>query len=123
MSAEEEAKNNGGAAMPPESEAERPEGTGRPASLSPGKFPEEEKTVWMSAEAGISTSARITREEMESKYRNDPRFAMLFDHERKKGKQVWYIKVGGLRLTLNRILILCGFLLFFRLFRIFRLPG
>jgi tetratricopeptide (TPR) repeat protein len=38
---------------------------------------------------------------------------MLFDHERKKGKQVWYIKVGGLRLTLNRILILCGFLLVF----------
>lgn len=115
MSPEEEAKNNGGAAMPPESEAERPEGTGRPASLSSGKLPEEEKTVRMSAEAGISTSARITREEMESKYRNDPRFAMLFDHERKKGRQVWYIKVGGLRLTLKRILILCGFLLVFLL--------
>jgi tetratricopeptide (TPR) repeat protein len=40
---------------------------------------------------------------------------MLFDHERKKEKQAWYIKVGGLRLTLNRILILCGFLLVFLL--------
>ncbi len=114
MSAEEEAKNNGGA-MPPESEAERPEGTGRPASLSSEKFPEEEKTVKTPEKSDSTVGARMTREEMESKYRNDPRFAMLFDHERKKGKQAWYIKVGGLRLTLNRILILCGFLLVFLL--------
>ena len=114
MSAEEEAKNNGGA-MPPESEAERPEETGRPASLSSGKLPEEGKADKMSKESDPSASARLTREEMESKYRNDPRFAMLFDHGKKKEKQAWYIKVGGLRLTLNRILILCGFLLVFLL--------
>lgn len=114
MSSEEESKNNGGA-MPPESEAERLAETGRPASLSSGKLPEEEKTIKMFAETDPNSSARITREEMEGKYRNDPRFAMLFDHGRKKEKQAWHIKVGGLRLTLNRILILCGFLLVFLL--------
>lgn len=114
MSAEEEAKDNGGTAIPAETEAERPEEAGRPASLSSGQLPEEENAAGMSAGTDISSSARMTREEMESKYRSDPRFAMLFDHE-KKDKKGWYIKVGGLRLTLNRILILCGFLFVFLL--------
>ena len=54
-----------------------------------------------------------TREEIESQFRNDPRFAMLFDHseDEKKSDPQWHIKVGGLRLTLRRILILSGFLL------------
>ena len=65
MSAEEESKNNGGA-MPPESEAERPEVPGRPASLSSGKLPEEEKTVKTPEEADPTASSRKTREEMES---------------------------------------------------------
>lgn len=55
---------------------------------------------------------RLTREELESRYRNDPRFNMLFDHENKDGKKnsAHYIKIGGIRLTPKRILILCGFL-------------
>ena len=92
MSAEEEAKNNGGA-MPPETEAERPEETGRPASSSSGMVPDETNPARESADP--SASARMAREEMESKYRNDPRFAMLFDHERKKGKQALPERNGG----------------------------
>ena len=56
---------------------------------------------------------RPTREELESQYRDDPRFNMLFNHGvRKNGKKATrYIKVGSIRLTPKRILILCGFLL------------
>ena len=53
---------------------------------------------------------RKTREELESKYRNDPRFSMLFDHGHKNARHVWQIRVAGIRLTPKRILILCGFL-------------
>jgi Tfp pilus assembly protein PilF len=54
-----------------------------------------------------------TREEIESQFRNDPRFAMLFDHSEKTEKAVsrWNVKVAGVRLTPKRILILAGFLL------------
>ena len=108
MSAEEESKNNGGAATPPESEAERPEEVGRPASLS-SDAPQDGKSE---AEEDLSANAPLTREELGSKYRNDPRFAMLFERK-KKGVDGWYIKVGGIRLTVVRILILSGFLLIF----------
>ena len=111
MSEEDEAKNNGGAAVPPpESEAERPEDAGRPASSSSGEIPEDADA---NAEPDEPGKARMTREELESKYRNDPRFAMLFDHRKRKKDIGWHIKVGGLRLTVTRILILCGFLLVF----------
>ena len=53
---------------------------------------------------------RKTREELESRYRNDPRFSMLFDHGNESPKRVRYIRVAGIRLTPKRILILCGFL-------------
>lgn len=58
---------------------------------------------------------RPTREELEKRYRNDPRFNVLFDHETKKRKKKssHYVKVGGIRLTPKRILILCCFLLVF----------
>ena len=65
-------------------------------------------------EGEASPSGRCpTREELESKYRDDPRFNMLFNHgARKDGKKATrYIKVGSIRLTPKRILILCGFLL------------
>ncbi len=59
---------------------------------------------------------RLTREELESRYRNDPRFDALFEHgitKRKKKTSSHSVKVGGIRLTLKRILILCCFLLVF----------
>ena len=95
--------------MPPESEAERPEEVGRPASLS-SDAPQDGKSE---AEEDLSASASLSREELERKYRNDPRFDLLFHHERKLGQKGWYIKVGGIRLTVIRILILSGFLLIF----------
>ncbi len=54
---------------------------------------------------------RLSREELESKYRNDPRFNMLFDHGKKDGKKnkSHSVRVGGIRLTPKRILILSGF--------------
>ena len=110
MTPEEEIKNNGGAAMPPEPEAERPEENGRPASLSSDGLQDE-----MTEEENLAAGARLSREELERKYRNDPRFDLLFHHERKIGKKGWYIKVGGIRLTVMRILILSGFLLVFLL--------
>ena len=52
-----------------------------------------------------------TREEIESQFRNDPHFSALFDHtDHKKKADQWSIMIGGLRLTLKRILILAGFL-------------
>ena len=66
-------------------------------------------------EATPASGERHTREELESRYRNDPRFNMLFASEAKKRKKKssHYVKVGGIRLTPKRILILCGFLLVF----------
>ena len=67
------------------------------------------------AEEAASSVKHPTREALESRYRNDPRFNMLFDHElkKKKKKSSRYIKVGGIRLTPKRILVLCLFLLVF----------
>jgi len=54
-----------------------------------------------------------TREEIEKQFRENPRFAMLFDHseDKKKSLPQWSINVGGIRLTLRRLLILSGFFL------------
>jgi len=62
---------------------------------------------------GDVSESRKSREELESQFRNDPRFTMLFGTEEKKSKTipVWSIKVGGLRLTSKRLLILGGFFL------------
>ena len=62
---------------------------------------------------GVAPQRRRTREEIESQYRNDPRFSMLFDHsaDDEKKKPVWSIRVGGIRLTAKRLLILAGFFL------------
>lgn len=55
-----------------------------------------------------------TREAIERRFRDDPRFAVLFEHPEPKKKKTtpqWSIRVCGLRLTLKRILILTGFFL------------
>ena len=60
----------------------------------------------------VSSSQRLSRAELEEMYRNDPRFSMLFDHEKnEKKKIVRSVKVGGIRLTPKRILILSLFFL------------
>lgn len=79
---------------------------------------DEKKDGGETGEMGEATplpGGRLTREELESRYRNDPRFNVLFDHEirKRKKKASHYVKVGGIRLTPKRILILCGFLLVF----------
>ena len=61
-----------------------------------------------------SSGVRPTREELESKYRQDPRFSMLFDHHASRDGETpkrKYMRVGGIRLTPKRIVILSGFLL------------
>lgn len=65
--------------------------------------------------SGVPPSGpRPTREELEAKYRKDPRFFVLFNHEPgKKKKNIKYVKVGGIRLTPKRILILSIFFLIF----------
>ena len=72
------------------------------------------------ADFSSASGARLTREELESKYRQDPRFSMLFDHgksmavdekEAAQRQQRRYVRVGGIRLTPKRIIILSGFLL------------
>ena len=68
----------------------------------------------LSSEGGNQQPAeRQTREELESRFRNDPRFTMLFEKggEGKQKAVVRTVKVGGIRLTPKRILILAGFLL------------
>ncbi len=63
------------------------------------------------------SQSHISREEMEKKYRNDPRFNLLFERDDKivEEKKPRSIKEGGIRLTPKRILILCGFFLVFLL--------
>ena len=72
----------------------------------------ENNEVAGTGEESSPSGERLTREALESKYRNDPRFSMLFEQKGKDGKKksTYYIKVGGIRLTPKRILILCGFL-------------
>ena len=66
------------------------------------------------ADSLSETGGRLTREELERKYRQDPRFTMLFDHSKPecddKPKR-HYVRVGGIRITPKRIVILAGFLL------------
>ena len=73
---------------------------------------EETEDADFSSESG----ARPTREELERKYRQDPRFNMLFDHGRSSEKDPEHpkrrhVRVGGIRLTPKRIVIIAGFLL------------
>ena len=77
-----------------------------------GEQNEEENNGGGGAGEGMQTKERLSREALEDKYRNDPRFSMLFEHQEKGGKKknTHYIKVGGIRLTPKRILVLCGFL-------------
>lgn len=70
------------------------------------------------ADFSSASGARPTREELEKKYRQDPRFTMLFDHgkpvaadETQPERQRRYVRVGGIRLTPKRIVILSVFLL------------
>jgi len=61
-----------------------------------------------------SGGRRPTREELESKYRQDPRFSMLFDHTKTEDPEKpkrQYVRVGGIRLTPKRIVIISAFLL------------
>lgn len=73
-----------------------------------------ETAVSAAADGDAATPAggRMTREEMESQYRNDPRFTMLFsEKDESEKKNAHAIVVGGIRLTPKRLLILGGFFL------------
>ena len=107
MSAEDETKNNGGAIIPPESDAERPNKSGRPASLSSGED--------LNAKPEGFGNFDMLREELERKSQNESHFGMFSQPEKKRVQKEWSITVGGLRLTVTRILILSGFLLVFLL--------
>lgn len=76
-----------------------------------GEKNEGENIEGESGEADARSGGRKTREEIENQYRDNPLFASLFDKTPKEDgkKAVWSVKVGGLRLTMKRILILCGF--------------
>ena len=78
---------------------------------APASGAEDEAGKDPDSDGTMRPGGRQTREELERKYRNDPRFNMLFDHGDKEVKPEWQIRVAGIRLTLKRILILCGFLL------------
>ena len=59
---------------------------------------------------------RLARAELEETFRNDPRLSKLFDHKEVKKKEIkkpkkQYVKVGGIRLTPKRLLILSIFFL------------
>ena len=71
---------------------------------------EGEKKEDTEASQTASGTARPTREELENKYRQDPRFAMLFA-EKKKEPTRHYPRLGGIRLTPKRIAILSSLLL------------
>ena len=117
MTEEDERTDNGGV-IPSEAEEYREEDRYSVRSSSEEGPSEElkkegDKTGEMDAPA---SGGRLTREELENRFRNDPRFNMIFDHEinkKKKKASHYYFKVGGIRLTLKRILILCCFLLVF----------
>ena len=116
--------NNGG--VNPSRTDEYREGDRYSVRVVPGETADNSKKDGGGHEDGISmdptqTGARLSREEIENKYRHDPRFNMLFDLESKKEEEkrrkqhAHSIKVGGIRLTPKRILILCGFFLVFLL--------
>ena len=117
MTEEDERTNNGGAIPPESNEEYRDEGRYSVRFSPENSSPDGEKQDGDGATdadgAAAQPAGRLTREEIESKYRNDPRFNMLFDHGDKVGsnKKQYLVTVGGIRLTPKRILILCGFLL------------
>jgi len=121
MTEEDDRTNNGGV-IPSGSEEYRDDNrysvhfSSEEASSNEAKSEGNQTNDDVAAEGTASESVKHpTREALESKYRNDPRFNMLFDHEvrKKKKKSSHYVKVGGIRLTPKRILVLCGFLLVF----------
>ncbi len=120
MTGEGERTDNGGT-IPSEAEEYRDNARYSVRSLSEDRSSDDIKKAGSNtAEADESMPAsgeRLSREELESRYRNDPRFNMLFDHEHeeKKKKALHYLKVGGVRLTPKRIMVLCVFLLVFLL--------
>ncbi len=120
MTEEDERTANGGT-IPSGAEEYRGEDRYSVRSLSEDRSSDDVKKAGSNtAEADDVTPAsgeRLSREELESRYRNDPRFNMLFNHEpkEKKKKSSHYVKVGGVRLTPKRILVLCIFLLVFLL--------
>lgn len=120
MTEEDERTSNGGV-NPSEAEEYRDETrySVRSASgnVSSDEIKKDGDAIKDPDEAVPSSDGHLTREALESKYRNDPRFNMLFDHEirKKRKKASHYVKVGGIRLTPKRILVLCIFFLVFLL--------
>jgi predicted Zn-dependent protease len=116
MREEDEPKDNGGITQDPAGTEYR-EGGRYSDRFRPESAADETKKESGADEAEDAASlprGNMTREEMERRYRDDPRFAMLFDHGEegdKKSKAGWSIKVGGIRLTPTRILILGVFFL------------
>lgn len=114
MSGKDDIQADGGT-VSAETEAERPGNSGRPAPLSlDNNTPADEDGDGEDAAGGDGrdSAERLTRVELENRYRNDPRFKMLFDDkDQQKKEAVWSVNVGGLRLTPKRILILSGFFL------------
>ena len=120
MTEEDEQINNGG--MNPSGTEEYREGDRYSVRVVPEASPDSEKKDEGGDNGGdmnpSQSKSRILREEMEKKYRSDPRFNALFEpvpRVEKKKKHKRGIKVGGIRLTPQRILILCGFFLLFLL--------
>lgn len=114
----EQSKLNGGAnPAPAETSEERRDGERRSDVFYPGDAPggvnEPGEGAAETAETEEASPRARSREELENQYRNDPRFAMLFNHGTGEKKSVPKkgIKVGKIRLTPVRILILSGFFL------------
>lgn len=135
MSEENEQKNNGG--IPPQGPAgltsesrheDRNSDRFRPESAA-DETKKEGATAAPKNAGALPTQENKAREEMERSFRDDPRFAAFFEEpltaahpksrtstsgHKKAGKKhdnEWSIKVGGIRLTPIRILILSGFFL------------
>ena len=112
MSGKAEQKDNGGS-LPAETNAEFRDDSRHSVPLSPEPIMNGDEEKGDLENDSSQPGAKMTREELESKFRNDPRFTMLFDHGKDNDKKhaVYYRKVGGIRLTPKRILILSGFFL------------
>ena len=112
MSGKAEQKDNGGS-LPAETNTEFRDDSRHSVPLSPEPTLNGDEGNGEPEDDSPQPGAKMTREELESKFRNDPRFTMLFDHGKDKDKRhaVYYRKVGGIRLTPKRILILSGFFL------------
>jgi predicted Zn-dependent protease len=117
MIEEDKQDNTGGMNPDPaESDAGRRSGDRDPESSRPAAegvdVPENGEGADGDEEKVYLPGGDKTREEIERQFRNNPRYAMLFDHsEEEKKVPQWSITVGGLRLTSKRILILAGFFL------------